>query len=48
MDQDFWGCFQFGRKKIHLIVQVYIPIETNSGWLEQPLTGTNFHGPSMF
>ena len=27
-------------------VQVYI--ETNSGWLELPFTGTKFHGPSLF
>ena len=26
--------------------QVYI--ETNPGWLELPLTETNFHGPSLF
>ena len=27
-------------------VQVYI--ETNPGWQELPLTGTNFYGPSLF
>ena len=27
-------------------VQVYI--ETSPGWLELPLTGTNFHGPNLF
>ena len=27
-------------------LQVYI--DTNHGWLELPLTGTNFHGPSLF
>ena len=25
-----------------------VNIEINPGWLELPLTGTNFHGPSMF
>ena len=30
------------------VTSVQFYIETNPGWLELPLTGTNFHGTSMF
>ena len=30
------------------VPRVQVHVETNPGWLELPLTGTDFHGPTLF